>query len=217
VARIDFGDLRQLKPISSEWGFDRGRPIDRYYIDCFLSANAQDIRGHVLEIGSNIFTKRFGGDRVTNADILHVTEGNPLATIVGDLTCADHIPSDTFDCIICTQTLHFIYAVVKALRTLCRILKPGGVLLVTTPGISQVSRYDMDRWGDYWRFTSESARRLFGETFPTQHVRVKAYGNVLTAISFLHGLASEELRQQELDHFDPDYELLIAIRATKPE
>jgi SAM-dependent methyltransferase len=203
--------------MSSEWGFDRGRPIDRYYIDRFVSANVPDIRGHVLEIGNNVFTNRFGGDRVTNCDILHVTEENPKATIVGDLTCADHIPSDTFDCIICTQTLHFIYAVDEAIRTLYRILKPGGILLATAPGISQISRYDMDRWGDYWRFTSASLRRMFETAVPSANIRIGSFGNVLAAIGFLHGLAAEELSPEELDYFDPDYEVLITIRAKKPE
>jgi len=104
-----------------------------------------------------------------------------------------------------------------ALKTLYRILKPGGVLLATFPGISQISRHDMDRWGDYWRFTTLSARRLLEKVFPAANVRVEAYGNVLAAIAFLHGLATQELRQEELDYGDPDYEVLIAVRAVKPE
>ena len=68
-----------------------------------------------------------------------------------------------------------------------------------------------------WRFTTLSARRLFGEVFPTENVTVEAYGNVLVAVAFLHGLAAEELRQEELDHRDPDYEVLITVRAVKPK
>ena len=45
VGRIDFGDFRRLKPISSTWGFDRGTPIDRFYIDRFMQAHAHDVRG----------------------------------------------------------------------------------------------------------------------------------------------------------------------------
>jgi len=215
VGKIDFGDLRQLSPISQNWGFDRGLPIDRYYIEKFLSANLSDIQGHVLEIGVDSYTLRFGAGQVTKSDILHVTEGNAKATIVGDLTCAEHIPSDTFDCIICTQTLHLIYAVEKAIRTLYRILKPSGVLLATTPGITRISRYDMDRLGDHWRFTSASMQRMFEKPFPGENIRIGAFGNVLAAIGFLHGLSAEEISPEELDHFDPDYEVLISIRAEK--
>jgi hypothetical protein len=95
------------------------------------------------------------------------------------------------------------------------MLKPCGVLLLTIPGISRISRYDMDRWGDYWRFTLASAQRLFTEVFPEDSVRIETYGNVLAATAFLHGLSVEELTEDELDDSDPDYEVTIAIRAMK--
>lgn len=217
VGRMRFGNLRRLTPISRVFGFDRGQPIDRYYIEAFLAKHAEDIRGNVLEIGDDSYTRKFGDDRITRSDVLHAVEGNPKATIVADLTCADHIPSDAFDCIIFTQTLQFICDVQAALRHLYRILKPGGVLLVTFPGISQISRYDMDRWGDYWRFTTLSAKCLFEGIFPPSNVEVQSHGNVLTAVAFLHGLAVEELKREELDYGDPDYEVLITMRAVKPE
>ncbi len=214
---VSFGSLRRLTPISQVFGFDRGKCIDRYYIEKYLASHANKIYGYVLEIGDAAYTNKFGNSRVTKSDVLHRQEGNPNVTIVGDLTEADHIQSDTFDCIILTQTLQVIYDVRAAIRTLHRILKPTGVLLATFPGICQISRYDMDRWGDYWRFTSLSARRLFEEIFPAGNVTIEVYGNVLSAISFLHGLAAEELKQEELDYPDPDYEVLITARAVKPE
>ena len=210
---IRFGSLRRLTPVSRDFGFDRGQPIDRYYIEQFLSVHAQDVRGAVLEVGDKAYTVKFGHDRVARSDVLHVESGQPSATVVADLTHAEDIPSEDFDCIIVTQTLQFIYGVRDAVRTLHRLLKPGGVLLTTVPGISQISRFDMDRWGEYWRFTSLSTRRLLEEVFP--RVSVEAHGNVLASVAFLHGLAAEELRPEELDYRDPDYELLITVRAVK--
>jgi SAM-dependent methyltransferase len=201
-----------VKPISRSFGFDRGRPIDRYYIENFLARHAEDIQGRVLEIMDDSYTRQYGGRRVEISDVLDVAEDNPQATIVADLARADHVPSDAFDCIIFTQTLQLIYDAQAAIRTLHRILKPGGVLLATFPGISQ------ERGGDwYWRFTSRSARRLFEEAFPAPSVEVETYGNVLSAISFLHGLSVEELRQQELDRRRPGYDVTITLRAVKPE
>jgi hypothetical protein len=215
VGWVRLGNLRRLTPVSRVFGFDRGLPIDRYYIERFLSANKSDIGGHVLEIAENKYTTTFGGDRVTESTVLHVCEGNPNATIVADLTSANFIPSDTFECMILTQTLQFIYELKPAILTIHRILKPGGVLLVTVPGISQISRYDMERWGDHWRFTSLSARKLFEEVFLPTEIHIENYGNVLAANALLQGLAVEELREEELDYRDPDYELLIAVRAVK--
>lgn len=215
VGWVRFGSLRRLRPISPDWGMERGQPIDRFYIERFLTQHAADIQGRVLEIGDNSYTRAFGGERVTQSDVLHVAEDRPQVTIIGDLTNARHIPSDSFDCIILTQTIQAIYDVPAAIATAHRILKPGGVVLVTVPGISKISRYDMDRWGYYWSFTSASAHRLFAELFAPANVQVEAHGNVLAAIAFLHGLAAEELRQRELEAHDPDFEMLITIRAVK--
>lgn len=215
VGRVRFGSLRRLKPISDQWGMDRGRPVDRYYIERFLADHSPDIKGRVLEIGGNGYTVRFGGDQVTQSDVLHVAEDRPQVTIIGDLTDAGHIASDSFDCIILTQTLQAIYDVRAVICTVHRILKPGGVVLITVPGISQISRYDMDRWGYYWSFTSASMRCLLQEAFPPANVQVAAHGNVLASIAFLHGLAQSELKQEELDYVDPDYQLLLTARAVK--
>lgn len=216
VRMVDFGSLRRLTPISRQFGYDRGLPIDRYYIENFLTRQSDDIHGRVLEIGDNSYTLRFGGTQVTKSDVLYVAEGNPQATFVGDLTKADQIPSDAFDCTLITQTLHLIYDMRAALATLYRILKPGGVALVTVPGISQVVKCD---WGDdwCWALTTQSARLLFQEFFPATNVQVEAYGNVLAAIAFLQGLAVEELSQEELDYPDDEYQVLITIRAVKPD
>jgi len=213
VGRVAFGDLRRLEPISREWGFDRGRPIDRYYIERFLHDQAATIAGRVLEIGDDQYTRRFGADRVHVSDVLHVSE-NAKATIVADLTSAPQIPSDTFDCLILCQTLQLIFDPGAAVRTIHRVLKNGGVVLATFPGITQRSD---PAWRDtwYWSFTSSSARRLFGGVFGDSHVEVTARGNVLTAVAFLHGLALEELTESELEFSDPDYEFLITVRAAK--
>lgn len=217
VGWVRFGHLRRLRPVSQDYGSSRGLEIDRYYIEKFLSEHAGDIRGHVLEIKHNAYTLRFGQDRVTRSDVLHPVEGNPDATIVADLTKANHLPSNVFDAIIFTQTLQVIYDIRTTIATLYRILKPGGVLLATASGMAQLSLEDFDRWGEYWRFTSQSAKLLFKEAFSAGTVTVQSYGNVLTAISFLEGLACEDLKQSELDARDRSYEVLIAVRAVKPE
>jgi SAM-dependent methyltransferase len=207
--------MRGLQPVSRLFGFDRGQPIDRSYIEKFLECNSDDIRGHVLEIGDDSYTRQFGDQKVVRSDVLHIQSDNPNATIVGDLTSPDSIRSVQFDSVVLTQTLPFIYDVRAAVTNLHRILKPNGVLLATFPGISQISRYDMDRWGDYWRFTDASARRLFGDAFGPANVCVETYGNVLVACAFLNGLAAHELKREELEYRDSDYQVIITVRAIK--
>jgi hypothetical protein len=213
---VIWGSLRRLTPMSRVFGYDRGpQSVARYYIDQFIASHQEDIYGRVLEIGDNRYTLRFGGDRVRKSDVLHVESGNPNATIVADLTTAEIIPDEIYNCIILTGVLQTIYDFRSALRHSHRILMPGGILLATLSGISQIARYDMDRWGEYWRFTTRSAQLLFEEFFPRENLQIAAHGNVVAAIALLHGLASRELRRAELDFNDPDYQIQITVRALK--
>jgi SAM-dependent methyltransferase len=213
VGSIDLGDLGTTRPVSPGFGFERGTPVDRHYIDRFLERHTEDVSGRVLEISEDRYTRAFGGDRVERVDVLHVEEGNPQATIVGDLTDAPHVPDAGFDCVICTQTLLLIWDVPAAIATIRRVLAPGGTALVTVPGITRVCREEAESWGDYWRFTAQSARRLFEEA-GFAAVEVETFGNVLSATAQLQGIVAEELDRADLDVHDPDYEVLIGIRAS---
>jgi SAM-dependent methyltransferase len=214
IGWVRFGSLYHLHPISRNFGFDRGTPIDRYYIEDFLSTNKYDIKGRVLEIRDARYTLKFGETRVIVSDILDIDPKNQNATLIADLTEAVGVPSDLFDCIICTQTLQLIYDIRSAVSHLYRMLKPGGVLLITTHGMSMLDVGDC--YCEYWRFTAASARKLFAEYFPMQNVEVESHGNIFALLTFLEGLALEEVRTKDLDYHDPHYELLITVRATKP-
>lgn len=208
------GDLRRLTPIDPNWGFERGTPIDRVYVERFVGSHAADIRGRVLEIAAPDYANTFGRG-VEQVDILMATEGNPQATIVGDLTHAPHIHDNSFDCAIVTQTLQFVYDVRSALATLQRILAPEGVLLATVPGLTKISRLEDEQFGEWWHYTGRSVRRLAEEAFGATDVEVVTYGNVLAASGFLYGLAASDLESEELDAHDPLYEVVIGLRAVK--
>ena len=210
----DFGELRRLTPIDRNFGWSRGRPIDRHYIEGFLSLHSSDIQGRVLEFQSDTYTREFGGIRVSHSDILDCSRQNPRATIVANIAQSDSIPPNTFDCIICTQVLCLVFDLRAAVYNLKRMLKLGGVILVTVPGIAHKRVSDQGA-EDYWRLTSKSARRLFAEAFGSENVEVKTYGNVLAATAFLHGLAVEELSLHEIDYHDPEHEITVAVRAVK--
>jgi SAM-dependent methyltransferase len=211
---VDWGNLRRERPLS--WfGFERGMPIDRFYIEAFLDAHRSDIRGRVLEIEDDAYTRKFGSAAVEQRDVLYAAPRFPGATLTGDLSTGVGIPEAAFDCIILTQTLPFIYDIHAAVRHTFRALRPAGVLLATVPGITRVSLPDMDRWGEYWRLTSLSARRLLEEAFVPEQVSVRAYGSMLPAVAFLYGLAAEDLSIAELDRSDPEFEVLIGARAVR--
>ena len=208
--------LTGLEPVSRIWGLDRGSAIDHYYIEKFLSRHTADIRGATLEMADARYTRKFGGDRVSKSDVLHLVAGNPEATLIGDLATGAGIPRDAFDCMIVINTFLLIYDVRAAIANCYHALKEGGVLLAHFTGTASRCPDDAAWAGDFWRFTSASARKLCEEMFPAQNVTVTVFGNVRTATAYLYGLAAEELQPEELDYRDPNYEVAILVRAVKP-
>ena len=212
-------NLRSLTPISNIFGLDRGKPIDRIYCEDFLDQNKEFINGVVCEIAENTYTKKFGCN-VIKSEILHFNSTNPNATLIADLTKHNTLPKNYLDCFICTVTLNFIYDYKAAIEGIWLMLKDsnegnrgGGVALVTVASLIQISKYDYDRWGDYWRFNDMGIKKDFEKFF--KNVEVKTYGNVLSAISELQGIASEELTKEELFYHDPLYPVLVCIKAEK--
>ncbi|PKV62782.1 glycosyltransferase [Pontibacter ramchanderi] len=214
VGQVDFGDFNRVLPFSNMFGYDRGGPIDRYYIEKFLNEEKDSIKGRMLEIGDNAYTLRFGGSKIVQSDVLHVNGSNEIATIIGDISHAPHIQDNTFDGIILTQTLHLIYDFKGALNTCHRILKPGGTLLLTVPGITPI---DQGEWNSiwYWSFTDKSMKKLMQESFPNCPFEVKTFGNVLAASTFLHGMGRTEIPQEKLDFHDPQYQVIICVKVQK--
>jgi SAM-dependent methyltransferase len=210
--RID--DRARVEPVSRLFGFDRGTPIDRRYIEHFLASNSEYIKGVSLEIADNTYSREFGGNQVERFEVLHKDNSLPQCTIAGDLEKKDSLPENHVDIFICTQTLPCLFDVHTAVRNIHRVLKPGGAVLCTLSCISPISRYDADRWGEFWRFTPQGAERLFRLFF--SNVAVVVYGNCLAAKSFIDGLAVEDFADpKQLDMCDEDYPVIIAVRARK--
>jgi peptidoglycan/xylan/chitin deacetylase (PgdA/CDA1 family)/SAM-dependent methyltransferase len=213
---VDWGDLRRVDPVSRDWGYDRGQPVDRRYIEQFLASHSSDVRGSVLEVQEDDFSRAYGGPRVDECSILDIDAANGRATVLADLRAAPGIPSNRFDCIILTQTLHVIDDMAAALGECHRILKPGGVLLATLPAASRVClEYGED--ADFWRATPAGARALFRFAFTPSHTSSTVFGNVLTNTAFLQGLASAELTDPECAAADPYFPALTGIRARKTD
>lgn len=206
------GTLRRTSPISDAWGYDRGTPIDRYYIDRFLAAYRDDIRGRLLEVRDARYATRFGAG-VESVDVLDIDPSNPRATIVADLATADGVPASFCDCFLLTQTLQYVRDLPRALVHARRVLRPGGVLLASVPGTQRSDPRHLDT--DLWRFTLGSCRALFGEAFGAEQVSVTPFGNMLACIGALNGMAAEELSRRELDAADPTYPVVLGIRATR--
>ena len=208
-----FSVRRRLAPASDVWGYDRGTPVDRYYIRRFIARHRRDISGHTLEVRDSYYS-RWAGVGVTEQSILDIDPTNPDATLIADLGEPESLPAAAFDCFVLMQTLHLIPDLGEALRNAHRCLRPGGVLLATVPAVNRIVE-GVGVEGDYWRLTPASARRIFGEVFGLDNVEIHTDGNLLTTTAFLTGLACEELTARELDHRDERFPLLVSVRAVR--
>jgi len=205
---------RRLAPLSRFYGVDRGTPVDRIYIERFLEANRQAIRGRCLEIKDGAYTRRFGAERVSVSDVLDIDPNMPEATMHGDLRRLDQVGDDRYDCIILTQVLQFIDDCESAVRECRRILKPGGVLLATMPSMGRIDpRPGVER--DFWRFTKAGAKHLFHKVFDPANVDVEAHGNCRVGLAFWVGMAAQELTDAEREFHDADFPVLVTVRAVK--
>lgn len=210
---LGFGAFGGTAPLSDRFGFDRGTPIDRLYIERFLARHADRIAGRTLEIGDDSYTARFGAGR-TARDVLHINPDAPGATIIGDLSDPATLPEAAFDCAVITQTLHLIWDMDAAVRALHRALRPGGTLLLTVPGITRIDRHELGA-GWYWALTPASAERLVGNVFGADQVALEVFGNVFAACAFLQGAAVEEVPRAKLDPVDPCFPVILGVRATR--
>jgi peptidoglycan/xylan/chitin deacetylase (PgdA/CDA1 family)/SAM-dependent methyltransferase len=202
----------RASPLSLDWGYDRGGPLDRIYIEQFVEANAGDVRGAVLEVQEPGYTARFGGPAVTCSDVIDIDETNVGATILADLRAVAHLPDSVYDCIVLTQTLHVIPEMTEAVAECHRLLRPGGVLLATLPALSRVC-LEYGRDGDFWRVTPAGARRLFEPAFGVD-VEITTFGNALAGSAFLHGVGAAEA-PRDLDFADPYNPMLVGVRARR--
>lgn len=212
---LDWGDLRSVAPVDRDWGYSRGGPVDRAYIEEFLGRHAADVRGTVLEVQEPDYAHRFGGPRLSEIDVVDIDPANPRATVVADLRDAAALPSGRYDTVILTQTVHVIDDMAAVMREMARVLRPGGVLLATFPAASRVCvEYGPD--GDFWRATEAGVRALATAVFPADAVEVEGMGNVLATTAFLQGVGRPELSPEELAVVDPFHPTVIGLRAVRP-
>ncbi len=200
------------RPLSRAFGRESGEPIDRVYIEGFLRKHQKEISGVVGEIGEDTYTKQFGTN-VRKSIVFHLTGRN--GAVIGNLETGEGLEEGMVDCLICTQTIQMIYDLPAVARNIYKMLKPGGVALITGHGISQMSLGDDAQWGEYWRFTRSSLNRIFQDVFGEENVVISSYGNVKTTTCFLYGLVQEDMTAKDYEYDDPQYPVIFGIRVRK--
>lgn len=207
-----WGNLRRLRPFSDNFGWDRGTPVDRYYVDRFFARHRADITGDVLEIDRNIYTRRYGNDLRT----VHSVDISPASepTFLCDLAhCESILPSEAYDCVLLPCTLQHFRELELCLRNVLRVVKPGGVVLANAAGLFRLDEVGLD----FWRPTPDGWREMLRNAWPDCEVIVEGEGNCLAVVAINLGLALEELRPEELDNYDARFPVVTNIYCRKPK
>jgi hypothetical protein len=212
--RVEWGTLRRTEPFSVHYGYRRGDPVDRRYIEHFLERHRALIRGRVMEVGSAQYTRALGGAAVSESEVVDVDRSNAEATLVADLAAPHSLAPDRYDCIILVHTLQYLADTTAGLANAWRSLRGGGALLVTAPCLSRLD--PLVPAADLWRWTPAGLDRGIAATCDGAYVEVAGYGNVLACVAFLLGLAQQELTPAELDAHDPSFPLVACACARKP-
>jgi SAM-dependent methyltransferase len=193
----------------------------RYYWAEFLDEHQADIRGRGLEVGTTETIRRYGGPALERAEAIDLAP-HAEVTVVADLTNADDVPSDTYDCFVIQFTMHLIYDLDSALFHSLRILEPGGTLLVNFPSVEYffARGLDMGTGGPlfvFWQFTPLQVENLFRRAGLSDGAfEIELFGNLFTRVAYQMNMPAEELTDEELDFVDPGHPLLICVRAVKP-
>jgi hypothetical protein len=202
-----------VRPVSRTFGYERGQPIHRYYVDRFFHDHAGEIRGHCLEFHDPGYLQRFGKGRPARIDVLDLNIENPHATIVADVTKANTLRSNSFDCIVCVHVLHLVYEADLFTKELHRLLAPGGTLLLAVPGTAMID----PAWTEYRRWTGLGIQTLLGQFFDPANIVVETYGNSLAAAAEMRGLASDEIAPWELQANDELFQVEVCGLAVKSD
>ena len=206
--RVDFGELRRFAPFCAKWGTSRGGAIDRYYIDAFVGAALQGTSGRYLECGESRYRRLLGDGQVSGYDVVDIRETTPGLTIHADLHDLSQVAAETFDVIICTQVLPYVVAPKRCVEELHRVLKTGGLLLLSVPLIDK----DDAVMGDRWRFTQLTVAELLQ---PFGNRIVQGRGNLLSATAYLQGLGMADMDRADLDRSNSTFYQLVVASATK--
>lgn len=217
VKYITLEDINNVKklpkiPIHDDWGYRRGTPIGRVYIDKFLKKYRENVVGDIMEVGECTYSRRFATNGKSYTAI-HVedVEGCRKA----NLETGEGLKSEEFDTMIITQTLAYIYDIQSVVRNIYNCLRKNGHCLVTVTDIGHMGNTEREKWGAFWGFHKDGCYRVFSEVFGKDNVNVEVYGNLKAVVAQLYGLAAEDVESEIIDEFDAKYPMIIGIVAHK--
>lgn len=209
---MHWGSLKRHLPVDPAGGSGRGTSIDAYYVSKFLDAVAGDLRGRVLVFrDAAVIVDQV--DRSAVVDVIDVQPGNAAVTVLADPASPGAIDPASKDCIVLVGCLRWVADLAGTLASAWRGLAPGGVLLVSVPTLAPVT--DDDLGPDRWRVTAAGLEEVLMQACPGAESKIMTFGNPVSAVAVMAGLAAEDLSAAELDAHDPRFVVVVAARVQR--
>ena len=205
---VRFGDFGRLWPFSHRFGFDRGAPVDRYYLQQFVRSIRPVVRGRCLEIGGSLKNNWLYRFDVDEFRTLELEQSRVADDLVGDAADRGVLDPESWDSILAFHVLEHCPNPFAVASNMCAWLRPNGHACIVVPCAQRVHNYP----GDYWRFMPDGLRVLFRDF---SEVNVSTYGNPLTVVSNYLALSHTELLAEDMDAVHPDYPVLACVVARK--
>ena len=201
--------LKSIKIYSEKFGFDRGTPIDRYYINTFLeNLKLENSFNRSLEFGEIHYSDRFKvKEKYFLSHPAYETRAISSKQISFDLNSAHNYDGIKFDLILSTNVINFTKNPFVSIKHHMDMLNSGGTLVLTASASMPISKFDAERWGDYWRIAPDGLNQLL-RTLNCEY-DIHSFGSFVTSIAFLCGLSAEEVDPLDLNENDDRYPIIV--------
>lgn len=134
--------------------FDMAPYVFRDTLKDFLNQNVR--KGKILDIGSAQWN--YPKEHFQNVTTLDLRAPADVIGSIMDLPFDD----ESFDSVICLETLEHVEDPLKAMSEVYRVLKRGGKFIGSAPFSHGLHG---EEYGDYWRFTRQCWKKLLMKNF----------------------------------------------------
>lgn len=142
-------------------------PQRRYFSPIFYSQQriivplmARYLQGQVIDLGCGHMP--YKNDMPSSVEVYHTLDYQPRmpnVTYTGDIQQMSMVASDSYDGALCSEVIEHVPQPGKALSEIYRVLKPGGVAIISAPHLSRLH----EEPHDYFRFTIYGFRYLLNQ------------------------------------------------------
>lgn len=180
----------------------------------------ESIKGRVLDVGcgakpyKRLFYDKTAGEYGNGVSEWVGLDVRPVGELQGDVTEIP-APDDSFDTVLCVDTLSYVFDVHAAFLEIARVLKPGGTLLMLEPN----TREDDDR--AFWGFRLKGLGAL-AEAFGLEVIDLQSASRLWAGEyenmrgSTVHGFILPPEFGGYMDAMDEKYPNISVLVATKP-